>query len=132
ITNQSDGSRLRKFPRAPIISGLATFARFLDQLQRFVESPGDLVAVAAFQSFFDPRRIDLNPEKDRAVHCRGERLRTAHSAKAATENKFPLKRAAELFAAGRGKRLKCTLHDSLATDVNPRTGGHLPVHGKTH
>src|SRR5882724_554309 len=33
-----------------------------------------------------------------------------------------------MFPAGCGKSLKRTLHDSLATDINPRAGGHLAIH----
>src|SRR5438105_12033081 len=37
-----------------------------------------------------------------------------------------------MFASGGSERLERALHDSLATNVNPRTGGHLSVHGKAH
>ena len=33
-----------------------------------------------------------------------------------------------MFVSQRRKRFKRTLNDSLRTDVNPRTSGHLPVH----
>ena len=33
-----------------------------------------------------------------------------------------------MFASGSSERLERALHDSLATNVNPRTGGHLSVH----
>ena len=36
-----------------------------------------------------------------------------------------------MFAAGRGKRFKRALHDSLTADVDPGAGGHLSVHGQT-
>ena len=33
-----------------------------------------------------------------------------------------------MFSSGRGECFERSLHDSLAPDVNPRTGGHLAVH----
>src|ERR1035438_6852779 len=33
-----------------------------------------------------------------------------------------------MLLACRREGLECTLNDSLRTDVNPRAGGHLPVH----
>src|SRR5437870_5323979 len=59
-------------------------------------------------------------------------MRAAHSAKAASQNEFSLKRAAEMLAPGSGESFKCPLHNSLATDVNPRAGSHLSVHRQTH
>ena len=84
-----------------------------------VERARDLVTVAAFQPFFDPCWIDLDAQKDCAVHRRGEWLRASHSAKTTAENKFSLERAVEVLATGRGKSLERALHDSLAADVNP-------------
>ena len=37
-----------------------------------------------------------------------------------------------MFPPGSSKSFKRTLHDPLATDVNPRTGGHLSVHRQSH
>src|SRR5882724_3627596 len=37
-----------------------------------------------------------------------------------------------MFASGGSERLERALHDSLATNVNPRTGGHLSVHDEAH
>ena len=36
-----------------------------------------------------------------------------------------------MFHPRRGERLECSLHDSLASNVNPRTGGHLAIHGES-
>src|SRR4029077_5467981 len=90
----------------------------------------DLIAVTALQSFLDSRRIDFDAEKHRAVHGRGERLRAAHATKSSGQNKLSLERTAKMFSAGRGERFECSLHNSLTSDVNPRTRGHLPVHGQ--
>ena len=109
---------------------LVIFARDVDQLKRFIERPRDFVAIATLQSLFDPRRIDIDAEKKRAIHGRGERLRAAHSTKSAGHDQFSFERSAEMFAARFGKCLERALHDSLAADVNPRARRHLPVHGE--
>ena len=110
---------------------LPIFARCVDQLERLVKRPRDLIAITAFQSLLDARWIDIHSEKDGAVHGGGERLRATHSAQAAGQNEFSFKRPAEMFAACGRKSLKRTLHDSLAADVNPRAGGHLAIHGQS-
>src|SRR6266705_2369003 len=110
---------------------LSIFARRVDQFERLIKRPCDLIAITAFQSLLDARWIDIYSEKDGAVHGGGERLGATHSAQAAGQNKFSFKRPAEMFASGGGKRLKCSLHDSLAADVNPRAGRHLAVHGQS-
>ena len=43
-------------------------------------------------------------------------------------DEFSVERSAEMFPPGCGKSFKRALHDSLAADVNPRTGRHLAVH----
>src|SRR2546421_5750564 len=91
----------------------------------------DLVAVTALQSFLDPRRIDFDAEKNRAIHGRGERLGAAHSAKSAGQDKFSFKRATKMFSSRRGESFKRSLNDSLTANVNPRTGRHLSVHRQT-
>src|SRR5436853_7236887 len=95
------------------------FARGVDQLERFIERTRDLVAITVLQSFLDPRRIDFDAEKNRAIHGRSERLRAAHSAEAAGQNKFSFKRTAKMLPAGCRESFKRSLHDSLAADVNP-------------
>ena len=120
IPDETDGERL-------------TFlARRVDQLERFVERARDLVAIAALQSLLDPRGIDVDAEKKRTVHGRGQRLRAAHSAESAGDNKFSFERSAEMFAARFGESFERSLHDSLAADVNPRAGRHLAIHGESH
>src|SRR6185312_15973127 len=92
----------------------------------------DLVAITAFQSLLDPSRIDVDAEKNRTVHRRGKRLRATHAAEATGQNQFSLERATEMFPPGSSKSFKRTLHDALATDVNPRAGGHLAIHRQSH
>src|SRR5207237_4575907 len=107
---------------------LSIFARCFNQLERFIDRPRDLVAVTALQSLLDPRWIDVNTDKNGAVHGRGKRLRAAHSAQTSSKNKFSFERSAEMFSASRRESFKRPLHDSLAADVDPRSGRHLAIH----
>src|SRR3979490_2996069 len=86
IANESDGNRLSILPCA------------IDQLERFIERPRNLVAVTALQSFLDAHRIDIYAKKKRAVHGGSERLSAAHPAKTTAQHKFSLERAVEMFA----------------------------------
>src|SRR5262249_10307169 len=99
-----------------------------DQFQCFIKRVRDLIAVTALQSFLDPRRVDINAEEKGTVHRRGEWLGAAHSAESAGQNKFSFERAAELFSSSGRERFESSLHDSLTTDIKPRTRGHLAVH----
>ena len=101
---------------------------FLDQLERFIKRVCDLIAVTALQSLLNARRINFDSEKHCAIHRCGEWLRAAHASEAAGQNKLSFKRTAKMFPASGGKGFECTLHDSLAADVNPRAGRHLAVH----
>src|SRR5262245_10673290 len=89
------------------------------------------IAISALQTLFDSRWVDLNPETERAVHGRGERLCTTHSAQSASHQQPAFERAAEMTCAGSGEGLKSALDDSLAGNVNPRPGGHLAIHRQT-
>ncbi len=37
-----------------------------------------------------------------------------------------------MFATRGSERLKRSLHDPLAADVDPRAGSHLAIHGQAH
>src|SRR5262249_29763043 len=94
----------------------------------FIERARYLVAISALQSFFDPRRVDVDAKKNGAVHGCGERLCAAHTTEAAAYNKSSFKRTAKMFPRSGGKCLERPLHNSLTADVYPRSGGHLPIH----
>jgi hypothetical protein len=79
----------------------------------------DLVAVTALQSLLDSRGVDFDSEKNRAVHCRGERLRAAHSAETAGKHEFPVEGSIEMLAPSGSKSFECSLHNPLAADVDP-------------
>ena len=72
--------------------------------------------------------VDLDAERDAAVHRDRQRLRAAHAAEARGERDRAGERAAEAPAGDLGEALVGALHDPLAADVDPRAGGHLAVH----
>ena len=59
------------------------FARVFANVQRFIQRLRDPIAVTCLDAPLDPRRIDFNSEKDRAIQSRRERLRAAHPAESA-------------------------------------------------
>src|SRR6202140_1333038 len=126
------GQDIRTGADEPDRNRLPILARAVDHRERFIQRPNERVEVTALQSLLDPHWIHFNPKKERAVHGGGEGLRAAHSAESAGDNEFSFERSAEMFAAGRGKSLERSLHNSLAADVNPGAGGHLSVHGQAH
>src|SRR5690606_18057972 len=77
-------------------------------------------------------RIDLDAEEARAVHRGRERLRAAHPAEARAEDPAALPVAAEVLLTGGAEGLVGALQDPLGADVDPRAGGHLPVHRQAH
>ena len=62
------------------------------------------------------------------VHGHGQRLRAAHAAQPGGEGDGAGQRAAELLLRDRAEGLVGALQDALGADVDPRAGGHLPVH----
>src|SRR5437762_14170728 len=58
----------------------------LHDRQRLIEAVDEMVAVASRETFLNSPRIDINSKKTGAVHCRGERLRPAHTAKTSADN----------------------------------------------
>src|SRR5690349_24977979 len=86
------------------------------------------IAVAGRKALVDARLVDVDAKERGAIHCRGEGLRPAHSAKAGREHESSRETSAEVLARDRAERLVRTLQDSLRADVNPRASGHLAVH----
>ena len=99
-----------------------------ENCERFVDAPCDVIAVAALQALLDALSIDVDAKKERAIHRRGERLGAAHSAHAAGDDELAFQVSAKVLAAGLGEGFVGSLHDALAADVDPRSGGHLPIH----
>jgi len=88
----------------------------------------DAIAVAGIDAFLAPRGIDIDAEEGRVVHGRRQGLRAPHPAQAGGEDEPPRERAPEVLACDRPEGLVRPLHDPLRADVDPRPGGHLPVH----
>ena len=72
--------------------------------------------------------VDLDAQRDAAVHRHRQRLRAAHPAEARGQRDRAGQRAAEAPARDLGEALVGALHDALRADVDPRARGHLPVH----
>jgi len=71
-------------------------------------------------------------QKRRTGHGGGQRLRAAHASHAAGNDQLPFQARVEVLFARGGESLERALDDSLRADVDPRAGGHLPVHGEAH
>jgi hypothetical protein len=110
---------------------LALRLRLEHQLQSFVQVAGQAVAVAGVHAALDPGLVDLHPQEGAAVHGGGQGLRAAHAAQARGHHQAPGEVAAEVLAGRLGERLVGALQDALRADVDPRAGGHLPVHGES-
>src|SRR5262245_1011422 len=120
IAHQTDGDALAALPR------------FVDFAERVVEVVTDFVAVTGLKTLLNARRIDVDAQKTRAVHSRGQRLRAAHPAHPAGDDQLPCQRTVEVFRADGGEGLERALNDALTADVDPRAGGHLAVHRQPH
>ena len=86
------------------------------------------VAVARVETLLDARRIDLGGEASRAVHRRREGLGAAHPTETRRDDQAAVEAPAEVPLGGGGEGLVGALQDSLAADVDPRAGRHLPEH----
>ncbi len=72
--------------------------------------------------------VDLDAQRDAAVHRHRQRLRAAHPAEPGGQRDRPGQRAAVAPPRDLGEALVGPLHDALAADVDPGAGRHLPVH----
>jgi len=116
VAEQPDRNRLAGLGRPP------------DHLQRLVQIVGLHVQVAGLEPLVDARGPALDREQGGAGHGRGQRLGATHAAQAAGQDPLALQVAAVVLAAGLDEGLVGALDDALATDVDPRAGGHLAVH----
>jgi len=100
----------------------------LDHVKRFVDTVGAFIDVSGAEAEIDPVRVAFDCEATGAGHGRGERLRSAHSAKAAGEDPFALQVAVVMLAAGFDEGFIGALDDPLGPDIDPAARRHLPVH----
>ena len=78
----------------------------------------------------DAGGIDLNDQRYAVVHGDGHGLRPTHASQPGAQHGPPPQRTVEVRAGDGRKRLVRALQDALGTDVDPRAGGHLSIHGQ--
>ena len=109
---------------------LARRHRLVRQPERLVERVRRHVHVGGLEAPLDAVRVDLHAQRDAAGHGDGERLRAAHAAEAGRQDELAGQVGAVVLLPRGGERLVGALQDALRADVDPRAGGHLPVHGE--
>ena len=124
----SSGTTSAAFAQRPTLSARRSRLRGHAAVDRIVEVVGLLVEVAGLEPAPDALGVDLDAERDPVVHGHRQRLRAAHAAEPGGERDRPGERAAEAPPRDLGEALVGALDDPLAADVDPRAGGHLPVH----
>ena len=106
------------------------------ELEGVRERVGLHVEVAVLDPALDARVVALDADRDTVVHRHRERLRATHATEPGGQRDRAGERAGavaadrarrELLGDGR-ERLERALQDALGADVDPRAGGHLPVH----
>ena len=90
-----------------------------DDRQRVVDVLREDVEITRLQTHLDARRLALDRQQRRARHRRRQRLRATHAAQARGEDPFVGEFAPVVLAARFGEGLVGSLHDALATDINP-------------
>src|SRR5579884_697788 len=88
------------------------------------------IAISGAHSLLDTRGVHVDAEKARAVHGCSQGLSTAHSSHTAAHDQLASEGSAEMLPSGGCEGFIRALHNALAADVNPGTGGHLAVHGQ--
>ena len=96
--------------------------------ERVIQITGLLVHVAGAQAHVDPALLALDVQRARASQACCERLRATHTTEPRGQYPFTLQAAAVMLAAHFHECFVRPLHDPLASDVDPRAGGHLAVH----
>ena len=108
--------------------GLLAPLQVQGQVDGLVEALGPHVKVARGQALLDARGVDVGRQEGGAVHDRRQGLGPAHAPETPADHQPPVERPAEALLGHRREGLVGALHDALAADVDPRTGGHLAVH----
>ena len=91
-------------------------------VERRVEVGGDHVEIADRLALLGPLRIDVDAEDGGAGHAAGQRLRTAHAAKAGGQHEATGERAAESLLGDAHEDLVGALDDALAANILPGAG----------
>uniref|UniRef100_A0A0N4ZGP7 LigA n=1 Tax=Parastrongyloides trichosuri TaxID=131310 RepID=A0A0N4ZGP7_PARTI len=110
--------------------GFLVLERLLQQGQGLVQRFGHDVDVAGAQAELDAAALALDGDAGGAGHGRGQRLGAAHAAQARRQNPLAGPVAVIVLATRLHEGLIGALNDALGADVDPRSGGHLAVHGQ--
>ncbi len=100
----------------------------VETVERVVEISRPLVEIPGLDAPLDPLQIHFDAQRRPAEHRDRQRLRAAHAAQTGGDHQPPGQRPVEALARSGGERLVSALEDPLRADVDPRPGGHLPVH----
>ena len=110
---------------------LALFGELLHQCERFIKTLGREVDLLKLQPSLDSPRIDFDEKSDTTIECDRLCLRSTHLAETGSQNELSRQSSPSLLTCKRSERLICTLKNSLRTDVDPTSRGHLTVHHQT-
>ena len=97
-------------------------------VERIIEVMRHLVEVSVVNAALDTVGVDIDDEYSSVIERHGERLCATHTAASTRERNRTGESPVELFACNCAERLVCSLKDSLRSNVDPRTRGHLTVH----
>ena len=125
LRRSRSGSTSAALPSTPIDSGVRWSRASYASLSASTTLSGS-IEIAVFDA--PPRcgRIAFDDERDTAVHRHRQWLRATHPPSPAVKAMVPARVPRALRRYG-GERLVRALQD-LRADVDPRAGGHLPVH----
>ncbi len=110
---------------------LASLGPCFNLRQGLIEAVGLFIDITGAQTEIGAGFVAFHRKAAGTGHDRCKRLGTAHAAQTAGQNPFALEVAVIMLATGFHEGLVGALHDALRTDIDPRTGGHLAIHGKT-
>src|SRR5262245_12605450 len=96
--------------------------------QRHAWIGGEPVDIPDLEPSSRALRVHLDREAYALVHRDRQGLRATHPTETGRQDDAAAKRAAEVLARELAERLEGALQDALGADVDPRPGGHLPVH----
>ena len=80
----------------------------------------------------DTRLLAFHRDDVESSHSGSERLSTTHAPKATREHPTSGGLAVEMLPGHLREGFVGALHDALGADVEPRSRGHLAIHGETH
>ena len=103
---------------------------FLDPFQSLLQTVSFAVNIPVVDAFIDTGLIHLDTQHNRSGHGGRQGLSAAHAAIAAGQDKSAVQIAAEMFLAAGYEGFIGALQNTLRSDINPRSGRHLPEHNQ--